>query len=74
VTKIVGELLKRVLGNLIDKNQLLSMLKGALIAAAGAGLVYLSDWVGMQVPPEFQAAVAAAFATIINAVRKLSEK
>lgn len=50
---------------------LLKILKGAVIAAAGAGLTYASEWVSGQDFGVFTPAVVAVASTAVNALRKL---
>jgi len=54
----------------MDKMDWKKILKGALIAAAGAGLLYLIEFVGGLNFGIFQTAIAALLSVLVNIVRK----
>lgn len=54
----------------LGKDDVISVLKGAGIAALGACVVYLSTWLTGQDFGEYTAAVAALAAVLVNLVRK----
>lgn len=56
------------------QEKLLSVLKGAGIAAAGAVLAYVSQWASGQDFGPYMPMVVAALSVLANAVRKLAEK
>jgi hypothetical protein len=58
------------LKNLLMNEKTVSVLKGALIAAAGAGLTYLADNLGLIPLGPLSPLVAALLSVLVNAVRK----
>jgi len=55
------------------KDQLLSIGKGALMAAAGAGLTYVAQFLSGADLGVWTPAVVALLSVAVNAVRKISE-
>jgi hypothetical protein len=55
----------------LDKTDLIKVLKGAGIAAVGAGLVYVGTWATGYDFGNYTAAVSALAAVLVNVVRKV---
>jgi len=69
----MGKLRAAPLHNIMNKDKLISVLKGAGIGTAGAVLTYVSQW---ATSTDFGAAgpvVAAVLAVAVNLVRKWAE-
>ncbi len=54
----------------LSKAKLISVAKGAAIAAAGAALAYLTQWVTGQDFGLFEPAVVAGLGVLVNLLRK----
>lgn len=55
---------------MLDKEKWVSVGKGALIAAVGAALAYLSQWATSADLGQFGPLLAAILAVLVNAFRK----